>query len=310
MKAYYKLMLGPGSVHAAEALAGGFIGADYGIEQDLTGHLPDDFKRFSEEFIPVYLAGHPGKGRIAAGLACGALWTVSRGMNVGDLLLSPDGAGQYVVGEIAGGYSFVPDGPLPHRRAIKWRDQRINKADVGDTLKKAMGAIQAVINLTSHRDEIDALVAGSAPPIIVSTDAAVEDPALFVMESHLEEFLVQNWAHTALGKAFDIFQDEGQAVGQQFMTDTGPMDVLAISKDKKTLLVVELKKGRASDAVVGQTLRYMGYVQSVLAEAGQQVIGAIVALEDDMRIRRALSMTPSITFYRYEIKFELIKGDG
>ena len=30
------------------------------------------------------------------------------------------------------------------------------------------------------------------------------------------------------------------------------MDILAISKDKSELLVVELKKGRASDVVVGQ----------------------------------------------------------
>ena len=34
------------------------------------------------------------------------------------------------------------------------------------------------------------------------------------------------------------------------------MDILAIKKDKSELLVIELKKGRASDAVVGQTLRW------------------------------------------------------
>ena len=40
-------------------------------------------------------------------------------------------------------------------------------------------------------------------------------------------------------------------------SDTGPIDILAISKDKKTLLVVELKKGRVSDNVVGQIQRYI-----------------------------------------------------
>ena len=35
-------------------------------------------------------------------------------------------------------------------------------------------------------------------------------------------------------------------------------------KDKKTLLVVELKKGRVSDNVVGQIQRYMGYVNNLL----------------------------------------------
>lgn len=74
------------------------------------------------------------------------------------------------------------------------------------------------------------------------------------------------------------------------------------------MLVVELKKGRASDVVVGQTLRYMGYVAQELAESGQTVRGIIIALEDDPRIRRALAMTPAIEFYRYQVNFKLIKS--
>jgi restriction system protein len=54
-------------------------------------------------------------------------------------------------------------------------------------------------------------------------------------------------------------------------------------------------------------LRYMGYVQEELAEAGQSVAGVIIALEDDQKIRRALAMVPSITFYRYEIRFKLVE---
>ncbi len=75
-----------------------------------------------------------------------------------------------------------------------------------------------------------------------------------------------------------------------------------------TLLVVELKKGRASDVVVGQTLRYMGYVQEELAEANQTVKGVIIALDDDPKLRRALLVTPVIQFYRYQISFKLVKG--
>ena len=125
------------------------------------------------------------------------------------------------------------------------------------------------------------------------------------MEQHLEDFLVQNWAQTELGKEYDVYSEEGERVGQQYLTDTGPLDILAISKDKKRLLVVELKKGRASDVVVGQILRYMGYVQDELADNGQTVQGVIIALEDDQRIRRALSVVPNVTFYRYEIDFKL-----
>ena len=90
--------------------------------------------------------------------------------------------------------------------------------------------------------------------------------------------------------------------------DTGPLDILCVSKDKKTLLVVELKKGKASDTVVGQVLRYMGYVQEELAEDGQSVRGVIIALEDGQGIRRALAMVPAVSFYRYEVSFRLMKS--
>ena len=116
-------------------------------------------------------------------------------------------------------------------------------------------------------------------------------------------------AETDLGSRFDIYEEEGELVGRQYQTDTGPMDILAISKDKRTLLVVELKKGRASDAVVGQLLRYMGYVKDELVEEGQMVKGIIIALTDDQRLKRALSLLQgTVDFYRYEVNFDLIKS--
>jgi RecB family endonuclease NucS len=48
---------------------------------------------------------------------------------------------------------------------------------------------------------------------------------------------------------------------------SGPIDILAISKNKETILVIELKRGRASDIVIGQIQRYMGYVQDELLES-------------------------------------------
>ena len=71
---------------------------------------------------------------------------------------------------------------------------------------------------------------------------------------------------------------------------------------------MELKKGRASDYVVGQIQRYMGYVLEELAEDGQEVCGVIIALEDDIRIRRALAVAKNIDFYRYQVSFKLFKN--
>jgi restriction system protein len=179
---------------------------------------------------------------------------------------------------------------------------------MSDALKNSTGSIGTLSNITSYAAEVDSLITGEYRSPITSSDPSIENPSEFALEKHLEDFLVQNWKQTDLGKEFDIFEEDGELVGQQYQSDTGPMDILAIKKDKSQLLVVELKKGRASDAVVGQVLRYMGYVKQELSEANQSVRGVIIALDDDTRIRRALAMTPDISFYRYEVSFKLIKS--
>jgi len=59
--------------------------------------------------------------------------------------------------------------------------------------------------------------------------------------------------------------------------------------------------------VVGQIQRYMGYIAEEIAEEHQSVRGVIIALEEDKKIRWALKVAPNIAFYRYEVKFDLIK---
>lgn len=307
MRSYYRVMLGPKSNCAQECLAGGFIGTDFNLHQDLSKKLPDEWRSFNREFVPIFLATHPDKTKIGAGLACGAIWTVSKGIQVGDLVLCPDGTGSYRVGEVSGGYSYAAGGILPHRRPVTWWTTTIARSALSEALRHSTGSIGTVSNISHHRAEIEKLLGEATAPTLVSTDSSVEDPSAFALEEHLEEFLVKNWAHTELGRDYDIYEEDGEKA-QQYQTDTGPLDILAVSKDKKRLLVVELKKGRASDAVVGQTLRYMGFVQNELADESQTVLGAIIAHEDDQRIRRALMMTPSITFYRYQVSFKLAKA--
>jgi restriction system protein len=310
VKSFYRVMLGRQSAHAAECLVSGFIGADFGIEEDLSGKLPDEWRQFNAAFIPVFLDGHPGKSKIAAGLACGALWTVTKGIQAGDIVLCPDGAGRYQVGEVQGGYSYAPGQVLPHRRNVNWLPIAIDRSAMSEALRNSTGSLLTVANITDYHQELEQFLAalpGQTSPNIVATDPVVEDPVAFAMEKHLEDFLVKNWAQTELAQQFKIYEEDGELVGQQYGTDAGPIDILAISKDGQRLLVVELKRGRASDVVVGQILRYMGYVKEQIAEPNQTVEGVIIALDDDKKLRWALLAVPSISFYRYQVSFKLIK---
>lgn len=307
MKNYYRVMLGAKSIHAEECYKGNFIGAYFGMDLDLTNQLPDNWREFNLKQIPVWMLKHPGRSKVSAGLSCGALWTIAKGINRGDIVLCPNGMGVYYVCEVLDNYSYHAGSNLPHQRTVKWYPGVIERSEMSDALRNSTGSIGTVSDITKYAEEIEILIAGNRPPVIISTDSTVEDPSEFAMEKHLEDFLVKNWKQTELGIRYDIYEEDGELVGQQYPSDTGPIDILAISKDKKELLVVELKKGRVSDSVVGQIQRYMGYVLEELAEVNQEVKGVIIALEDDLRIRRALSVTKNIEFYRYQVSFKLFK---
>lgn len=301
-------MLGRKSIYAEEAYKGNFIGTDFGIDIDLTNKLPDNWREFNKEFIPKIIEKYPDKTKVSAGLACGFLHTVSKGIQIGDVVLCPDGKGSYFVGEITSDYTYKKGEVLPHRRNVRWFSNLLKRTEMSQSLQNSTGSIGTVSNVSKYAEEIERLISGDRPPDIIVTDETIEDPTVFALEKHLEDFLVKNWHHTELGKKYNIYEEDGELVGQQYPSDTGPIDILAISKDRKELLVVELKKGRVSDVVVGQIQSYMGYVKEELAEKGQTVKGVVIALEDDLRMRRALSMTQNIDFYSYKIHFELIKG--
>ena len=304
MTDYYRVMLGKQSAYATQCQAEGFIGVDFGLHQDLTSALAEDGSQFNETFIPVIQAADPNRTKIGAGLACGMLWAIGRGIAVGDVVLSPDGSGNYLVGDVTGDYYYVDGQILPHRRPVTWRAQVIPRASMSDPLKASTGRTVTVARMTHHATEIEHLLGG--PQVVLApADPEINDAVAFALEKHLEDFLVANWAATALGSTHDIVSEDGELTGQQFPTDTGPIDILAVSKSGDELLVVELKRGRASDAVVGQIQRYMGYVHDELAEEHQKVRGVIIALEDDLRIRRALSVATGVGFYRYEVNFTL-----
>ena len=294
-------------MYADQCRKEGYIGVDFLPDTDLSTHLPDIWQEFNKVHIPIWMEKHPGKSKIAAGLACGNLWTVCKGLQIEDIVLSPNGCGQYYVGKIASSYFYKKGDLLPHRRKVEWFDIVIERSAMTENLRHATGAIGTCSEITQYAQEIDDFIHKVDSPKIVATSDEIEDASEFALEKHLEDFLVKNWRKTDLGKKYDIFEENGELVGQQYQTDTGAIDILAVSKDKKTILVIELKRGRTSDVVVGQIQRYMGYVKEELSEPTQKVRGMIIGLDADIRLKRALSVCSDIDFYRYQIDFKLIK---
>jgi restriction system protein len=142
----------------------------------------------------------------------------------------------------------------------------------------------------------------------------------FVLEKHLEDFLVANFGTIFKGE-FELYVDPEGNKGQQYPTvgengkEIGYIDILARERGTGSFVVIELKKGRESDTVVGQILRYMGWVKENLCEQGQDVRGLVICKDEDERLRYALKALPGnvgVKFYR--VSFRLSDrpntGDG
>ena len=200
MKNYYRIMLGKGSVYAKEAHDGNYIGAGWLENENLANKLPDNWRDFNKELIPLFLKLHPEKTKISAGLACGMLWTIAKGVQIGDIVLCPDGKGNYDTGEVVGDYEYKKGEILPHRRAVRWFSRVILRDDMSEALRNSTGSIGTVSNITKYADEIEALLSGSQLISIISKDETIEDPSIFALEKHLEDYRQFGKVATAIAK--------------------------------------------------------------------------------------------------------------
>jgi RecB family endonuclease NucS len=114
------------------------------------------------------------------------------------------------------------------------------------------------------------------------------------LEKDLRDYLEKN-PH-ALEKGLALVQKE-------FDTgEVGKIDLLFTDR-KGQDLVVELKKGRESDDVVGQLSRYMGWV---MKNRNKKVRGTIVVSEPDDRLKYSiLPFGGNVAIKYYKVKFEI-----
>ena len=308
MRKYVQVRLGKGNIYAEEALRDGYVGVGWFGNLDLTEQLAssETFRDFNRVMIPRYLRDNPETKKVAAGLFCGFTYTVCKDLQIGDIVLSPRNTSIYLIGRVTSGYEYFPGTHTPHRRRVEWLETRVEKESFSKPLRNSLGSIGTVSDVSSHSTEIERILSGTSKETFSAEVQESENVNSFALESHLENFLIENWSSTDFAKKYDIYQEGGEILGKQYRTDTGRIDILAISKDGKEFLVIELKKDKSADRVVGQVQRYMGDVLEEIAEEGQTVRGVIIALEDDLGVKRALSVTSNIDFYRYRIDFKLI----
>lgn len=222
----------------------------------------------------------------------------------GDLIIARRGLKALVgVGRVTRSAFYAPEkSPVHHHPnflEVAWDKQQ--RAKVFPTL---VFQRRTLSELTDK--QFQNLVEGSELlPESTALNEGIEDPNEFVLEKYLEEFIVSNFKAIFQGQ-LKIYRNTEKDEGQQYDTnEIGRIDILATEPATNSFIVIELKKGRPSDQVIGQTLRYMGWVKQNLCTNGQTVRGLVICREPDPRLSYALEVTNDIDVRYYNVSFEL-----
>ncbi|RYD86050.1 MAG: DUF91 domain-containing protein [Verrucomicrobiaceae bacterium] len=122
----------------------------------------------------------------------------------------------------------------------------------------------------------------------------------FAFERDLKNYLARNIQSLEPGMSLYV---DGDVTGIEFEAGGRFIDILAVDKGGG-LVVVELKVSRSHDRVIGQLLRYMGWVRLNLAN-GRPVRGIIVGSSITEDLKLAASEIADVKLMQYEISFSL-----
>jgi restriction system protein len=236
------------------------------------------------------------------------LWNFYHSIHVGDTIIARRGlkvlAGVGTVTKEAfysrnKNIQANPDHPHSNYLGVRWHNGPRNKEF--SNIVFIQNSVQEILE-----SKYQELISGKTDSVTVTetVDADVLDSVEFVLERYLEDFMVSNFG-AIFGSELVLYRDPENNVGQQYQTDVGPIDILARDIKSNSFVVIELKKGQHSDKVVGQILRYMGWVSEHLCRNEQKVRGIIVCKESDKRLSYALKAVKDIVAKYYTVDFKL-----
>lgn len=120
-------------------------------------------------------------------------------------------------------------------------------------------------------------------------------------EKAVEEHLETHWNRTEFARmGVELCSHATHGLGcRQVLTPVNTIDLLGFRTSAREWWVFELKKGRSSDAVVGQVQRYMGWIAKQ-AQPGQSVHGAIIVGRTDDKLVYSVGQNERLSLWKYD----------
>ena len=136
--------------------------------------------------------------------------------------------------------------------------------------------------------------AGNLLTSLVAQEAAPEDREDRLLESAIEDYIVGHWSETPFAQAGVDLHD------RQYAIPTGVVDLVGWQRASRSWWIIELKRGKAEDRVVGQLLRYTGWFREEALRPKEGLRGVILAREASDKLRYAVSEIPHAEVWTFD----------
>ena len=116
-----------------------YLAVGYGLNIDLSDSLFENWRDFNKKFIPEIIKKEPTKSKVGAGLNCGVIWTLSKGIQKDAIILCQDKDKNYHACKIISNYYYSDDEQGGyHRRKVEWFDKKIHKNEMSKDLLNSL----------------------------------------------------------------------------------------------------------------------------------------------------------------------------
>ncbi|RLI75827.1 hypothetical protein DRO97_02355 [Archaeoglobales archaeon] len=233
-----------------------------------------------------------------------AIWKFYHEISIGDIIIARRGTKKIIgIGTVTGKPFYseekgkervanLTEDFYPNFISVKWEEKEIE-------FDKPVFSFYTLYEIPEEK--YHSLVEGE-----IGEERPEETEPEFVLEKYLEDFIVSNFDSIFKGK-YTLYVDSEGNIGQQYPTEVGYIDILAKEPESNSYVVIELKKGRESDKVVGQVLRYMGWVKENLCKEGEDVKGLIICKGKDEKLDYALKFVQdTVKLKYYKVDFQLV----
>ena len=132
-------------------------------------------------------------------------------------------------------------------------------------------------------------------------DPTTHGASEFAYERDLQNYLAKNLG--VIEPGLTLYEDDG-INGIEFPAGGRFIDILAVDSNGD-LVVIELKVARGYDRVVGQLLRYMGWIRREQASPGQGVRGMVIARNISTDLVYACSSVTDVQLFEYSLALSL-----